>query len=243
MNVHYVFDIDGTLTPSRGQIHAKFLEFMKSFILDRRFVYFITGSDKPKTIQQIGPTLFNLATRVYNCSGNQVWEGDKLVWQNDIVYTKALEKELNNQLEQSLFPLRTGLHIEERVGLINFSVVGRNAKLAERKLYIEYDKKTNERLSIAKYLSQMFPEYNIQVAGQTGIDITMIGRDKSQFINGFDPSEDFIYFFGDSTESGGNDYPLVKVLYENKMGKSFKVTSYYDTWSYLNDHVNTLVLN
>ena len=36
--------------------------------------------------------------------------------------------------------MRSGKHIEERPGLVNFSVVGRNATFGERKLYIEYDK-------------------------------------------------------------------------------------------------------
>ena len=69
MNRKYIFDVDGTLTPSRGKIDPEFLEFFNEFIKENK-VYLATGSDAPKTIEQIGQDLFNSVERVYNCSGN-----------------------------------------------------------------------------------------------------------------------------------------------------------------------------
>ena len=63
-----------------------------------------------------------------------------------------------DKLEESNFPLRTGLHIEERVGMINFSVVGRNATVGERKLYVKYDKEHNERNVIADLFNKEFTD-------------------------------------------------------------------------------------
>ena len=50
---NYIFDIDGTLTPSRLPIDK---EFKKWFInwCENKNIYFVTGSDKDKTIEQIG---------------------------------------------------------------------------------------------------------------------------------------------------------------------------------------------
>lgn len=233
MDVHYVFDCDGTLTPSRDKIDPTFKKFMTSFILDRRFVYIVTGSDKPKTIEQIGKQMFDLCTRVYNCQGNEVWKGDTLLKQNNIKYTDQLDSALRQILEESPFPLRTGKHTEKRSGLINFSVVGRGATMSERRLYIDHDQRTHEREKIRDTLQKQFDLYDFQIAGETGIDIIVKGRDKGQIVNDFHPETDFIYFFGDKTSPGGNDYPLVKRLNETQMGVSFKVKNYKEVWEYL----------
>ena len=63
-------------------------------------------------------------------------------------YNSEAKKWLKKQLKDSDFPLRTGLHIEKTVA--NFSVVGRNATLGERQLYVKHDSKTGERNRIAK---------------------------------------------------------------------------------------------
>ena len=53
MNNHFIFDVDGTLTPSRGEINPAFKAFLMEFA-QRNKVYLVTGSDKPKTVEQIG---------------------------------------------------------------------------------------------------------------------------------------------------------------------------------------------
>ena len=63
----YIFDVDGTLTPSRGIIDAQFKTWFNSFCLSND-VYLVTGSDKAKTVEQIGEETYNLCKRVYRCS-------------------------------------------------------------------------------------------------------------------------------------------------------------------------------
>ena len=46
-------------------------------------VYLATGSDAPKTIDQIRNKLFCSVKRSYNCSGNSVWENGVNVYNND----------------------------------------------------------------------------------------------------------------------------------------------------------------
>ena len=43
----FVFDVDGTLTPSRGLIDMEFQKYFMDFCEDN-FVYLITGSDRQK---------------------------------------------------------------------------------------------------------------------------------------------------------------------------------------------------
>ena len=64
----FIFDVDGTLTLSRGKIDNDFAVFLSRFLFQKD-VYLVTGSDKEKTIEQIGEEIYSLAKRVYNCSG------------------------------------------------------------------------------------------------------------------------------------------------------------------------------
>ena len=74
MDIKYIFDVDGTLTPSRGRMDKEFSLWFGKFCIEND-VYLVTGSDRPKTIEQIGEYLYSKCKRVYQCSGNDVWEG------------------------------------------------------------------------------------------------------------------------------------------------------------------------
>ena len=227
----FIFDVDGTLTPSRGKIDDDFKKFFVEFCKNNN-VYLVTGSDKPKTVEQIGDELYSMAKRVYNCSGSEVWVGDKQIKTNDWKVPYHVRTWLLDKLEESNFPLRTGLHIEERVGMINFSVVGRNATVGERKLYVKYDKEHNERNVIADLFNKEFTELVARPGGETGIDISPIGKDKSQIINDFDIN-DTLHFFGDRMDPQGNDYPLKKVIIDNDLGFAIQVNGWKNTWEML----------
>lgn len=229
MKDKFIFDVDGTLTPSRQAIDKKFAIWFKEFCKNKD-VYLVTGSDRPKTIEQIGDTIYNLAQTVYNCSGNDVWKGTVNIRSNDWKLPEEPHNWLSLKLSKSKFPLRTGLHFEHRPGMVNFSIVGRNATLGERKLYVKYDEETNERNKIAEVFNSLFPDIEARPGGETGIDIAPKGADKSQIINDFN-SDDFIYFFGDRMDTGGNDYPLARQI---KNGRVFHVTGWQDTWEKLN---------
>ena len=98
--MNYIFDIDGTLTPSRGKIDKEFEKFFLKWMKGKN-VYFITGSDKDKTIEQIGKRIWKKATRCYQSCGNAVYQKDKLIHQLDFPLTKELDKLLNKFLEES----------------------------------------------------------------------------------------------------------------------------------------------
>ena len=80
--LNYLFDVDGTLTPSRGVIDDDFKKWLINFALKHNVVL-VTGSDRSKTIEQLGTTLYNRCRRVYNCSGNDVYEKDSQIKFND----------------------------------------------------------------------------------------------------------------------------------------------------------------
>ena len=74
MNLNkYIFDVDGTLTPSRKQIDHSFWSFFLKFCCSND-VYLVTGSDREKTVEQLGLDICYRSKRVYNCSGCDVYE-------------------------------------------------------------------------------------------------------------------------------------------------------------------------
>jgi phosphomannomutase len=222
----FIFDVDGTLTPSRGLIDPNFKIFFNDFCRNN-LVYLVTGSDKPKTIQQIGEDTYNLCRTVYNCNGNDVWQGNKNVRTNSWTLPELAHQVLSQVLEESLFPIRTGLHFEHRTGMVNFSIVGRNANIDERAKYVLWDKERHERVCIADQFNLMFSKLEAKVGGETGIDIAPKGADKSQIIRDFD-KKDVIYFFGDKMDEGGNDYPLAQVVTH-----AIPVLDWGQTWDFL----------
>jgi phosphomannomutase len=227
----FLFDVDGTLTPSRGTIKPEFEDWFHDFCLHNR-VYLVTGSDYPKTLEQLGADICSSVQRVYNCSGNEIWSNGHKIGQNDWNLNEAAESWLLNALSESKFPLRTGNHIEKRTGTVNFSVVGRNATLGERLLYRDWDQKTNERMTIAQHFNEQFPELQAQVGGETGIDIFKKGCDKGQVLKDFNKN-DKLYFFGDRTEPGGNDYPIAHAIENTTGGSVFKVDGWQQTFETL----------
>lgn len=227
----FIFDVDGTLTPSRGKIESKFEEFFLLFC-QQNFVYLVTGSDYPKTLEQLGENICHSVKNIYNCSGNEVRNNGVLVKSSDWVIPTIAKDWLLKRLSQSSFPLRTGNHIEERTGTVNFSIVGRNATLKERMLYIQYDRQTNEREQIASEFNQVFNELDAKVGGETGIDIFLKGHDKRQIINDFNKTDKLI-FFGDRMDNRGNDYPLKCEIELYNRGVCYAVKDWRDTFERL----------
>ena len=226
----YVFDIDGTLTPSRGKIDQNFLQFML-FFAGTHNVYLVTGSDRNKTLEQIGWDLYNSCKRVYNCSGSDVYEADRNVYRDNWELPEEVEKFLQDELDYSQFPLRNGNHIERRPGTVNFSILGRDSDpMLGRKEYIEWNEKTNEREDIADRLRNQFPELYVALGGQTGLDIAPQGKGKEQIIRDF---EGGIKFYGDRMDKGGNDYTLAMAIREKGLGETFHVYDWKHTWELL----------
>lgn len=205
--MNFVFDVDGTLTPSRGKIDPYFEQFFEDFC-KRNVVYLVTGSDYAKTVDQLGLAICHDVAGVFNCSGNLFIEKGIMQYANDFYASHALSEALNEELRKSGFSVRTGNHVEQRIGAINFSIVGRNANAEQRQQYVVWDNATNERATIRKRLSNMFPNMEFVTGGETGIDILQKGNNKAQVRNHI---EGKIIFFGDKCEPGGNDYPLAKI--------------------------------
>ena len=207
--MNYLFDIDGTLTPSRLPIDKDFEQYFFEWMQDKN-VYFVTGSDKDKTIEQIGERIWKAATRCYQSCGNAVYENGKLIRQLDFKLDRELRRMLYTFLATTDWPYKFDNHIEERIGLINFSTIGRTCPQNQRDDYHKWDESNEERKMFCKIIEETFPELEATVGGQISIDIYPKGKNKAQVLDEIDGD---ITFFGDKCLPGGNDYPIVERLF------------------------------
>ena len=230
--IKYIFDVDGTLTPSRGKIDLEFKRWFSKFAEENE-VYLVTGSDRAKTIEQVGELVYNRAKKVYQCSGNDVWIKDVRIRTINFDISEELEDALMHEVTSSKFYEKTGYHIERRDGLVNFSICGRNAGMQTRAMYKQWDEHKRERFLIAEKLNEAWEDYEFKVAGETGIDITLKGSNKSQILTDFS-DYDIIWFFGDKTSFGGNDYEIASAV-TNRGGRNkvFTVNNWQHTWNIL----------
>lgn len=230
----YVFDVDGTLTPARCSMDSEFESWFFEFCQNNN-VYLVSGSDRPKTLEQISQRIYDACLGVYQCNGNEHWYQNRRVKTNGWKPSYELVHYLRKKLHHSKYPFKTDNHIETRTGMINFSTVGRAANQNQREAYHEWDSKYKEREHIADEINRKFKDLNATVGGQISIDIYPKGADKAQILDDLKQVYDHIYFYGDKTEYGGNDYSIALVINLGNMGQAFQVRDWQHTWDLLKD--------
>ena len=226
----YIFDVDGTLTPSRGVIDNDFKNWFIEFSKRNR-VCLVTGSDYAKTLEQVGKEVLDHVEFSFNCSGNAIYVQHDLVYENDWKCPDDLWQFLENELYQSPYVYKFGKHFEERIGMLNFSIVGRNAQGADRTDYYNWDKEHSERIRLAETINKRWPDVQAVVGGETGVDIFERGTDKSQILNYLKSGE--LVFFGDRMDPNGNDYSLAKAIIDKDRGRCYNINSWTDTFTIL----------
>ena len=177
----YIFDVDGTLTPSRRKMTKDFEKFFSQWAKENTF-YLVSGSDLEKMKEQVPEHTLELASGLFCCGGNQFYVNDKLVYENKFKVPQTLLTYLGLQVRLSDSPVMSTNHREDRGSMLNFSVVGRNCTQKEREQYFEWDKKVGERKKIAQEIMEGWPELDAVIGGQISIDIVPKGFDKSQIL-------------------------------------------------------------
>ena len=242
----FIFDVDGTLTPSRLPMTEKFQDFFKEWAKKNKF-YLVTGSDIEKLQEQM--CMYDIeAEGIFTCCGNEFWRPDphitnisaEMIYDNKFELPEHLEMFLKIILSKSPYPHRYGNHIEDRGSMINFSVVGRDCTQEQREKFFKWDNEHKERLKIANIIKSKAKGIEAVLGGQISIDIYPEGNDKSQILEHIEKREkdvDEFIFFGDRTEEGGNDYPLAKLMEETEN------CSYYQTegWKQTKEILENLI--
>tara|TARA_R100001480_G_scaffold30592_1_gene41599 strand:+ start:532 stop:1290 length:759 start_codon:yes stop_codon:yes gene_type:complete len=238
----YLFDVDGTLTPAKSKINDKFKKFLIGWMKNKE-VYIVSGGSFVRLIDQLGTDVIGATQGVFSCMGNifyqrreqinssgmDEWE---IVYENKFIPPKNLYRSLNSYVAKSNYHTKTGNHHELRVGMINFSIVGRNATSEQRKEYERYDLEQGERSRIVGKLQKKYPELDFVIGGAVSMDIFNKGNDKSQVIPRYFSEaleHNQIHFVGDRIPAPGNDHSLAAALCEHPNGAAYEVETWEDT--------------
>ena len=223
--MNFLFDVDGTLTTPRESITPEFKKFFGRWVGVQQGnghkVFFVTGSDRDKTVEQVGLPLWRFVDGSYQCSGNPLYSGGKLIKQSKWMMSADLHYDIIELLEKSKWYGKADKNIEERVGMVNISTVGRSATNILRKKYFEWDNVNLERVKIKEELSSRYGDLEFSIGGEISIDIYPKGKNKSQILEDMNGKT---MFFGDRCEEGGNDYEIATMSDSYHNVKDWKET-------------------
>ena len=229
-----LFDVDGTLTLPRLKITQDMLNTLQSlYNLENIDLGFVGGSDLNKQIEQLEEENLKLFTWRFTENGLVSYYNDDLINKTSLVQSLGennYQRLINvclQVLSNTIVPVKRGNFIELRNGMINISPIGRSCSQKERDEFDEWDKTNKIREQIIYKIKNELPELNLQfsIGGQISIDIFPQGWDKTYCLQFVEDKYEDIYFFGDKTLLGGNDYEL----YNHSRVKGVSVKSYKDT--------------
>ncbi len=214
----YIFDVDGTLTTPRDKMDPNFANEFLAWSENKQ-CFIATGSDYSKTKSQVPWDILDVFKNIFCCMGNEVrGKHGKILQKSKFTIPETLDLDLSKILKDSSYSLRTGNHIEFRTGMINFSVVGRNATTEQRNHYNQWDQVRLERERIANFINKNYPTLNATVGGSISIDIIEEGQDKGQIIHQLENAgATKIVFVGDKCFPGGNDYGIIRELKKSSL--------------------------
>ena len=234
----YLFDVDGTLTPPKQKAVEIFRRQFFEWVKDKE-VYLVSGGSFVRLTEQLSPEVMDSIEGVFACMGNTYYRRKKdesRAWFHEYEHkfepSKELLSDLDSAVAKSKYPTKTGRHHENRTGMINFSIVGRNATQEQRDKYAAYDAEHKERQVIVEKLRKKHPKYDFVIGGAVSIDIFNEGHDKSQVIREHFkdlPADVIIHFVGDRVEYPGNDYAIAEAVRKRAYGNVHPVDSWQDT--------------
>ncbi|NDK08108.1 HAD-IIB family hydrolase [Candidatus Gracilibacteria bacterium] len=239
-----VFDMDGTITPSRGEMKPDMVILFKE-LLKKYKVGIISGGDfvrfQIQILQFLGDDI-ELLKNLYICptQGGKMYVYKNGNWEKlysldfSIEERKHIISVLENAIEKLGFkPEKTfGELIEDRETLICYALLGQEA---DQSLKSAYDPDLLKRKKIREYIKDDLKGFEISISGSSSIDIIREGFDKAFGIQKMMEvtllNKNQVLFVGDRIIAGGNDFPPLE-----KLGiTSKKVFSLEDTMEFIKE--------
>lgn len=213
-----VFDLDGTLAPSKSALAPETAALLRDLLGIIKVAVISGGAwaqfekqllndlsqDSPLANLSLLPTC---GTKFFQYKGK---------WTE--LYSEDLTPEQRKKIIDSLnkAAVEAGYHaervwgsvIEDRGSQVTFSALGQHAPLAEKE---KWDADFAKRKKITAILEKLIPEFSIRMGGATSIDVTKPGIDKAYGIGKLRDTlrlslKEMVYI-GDALFPGGNDYP------------------------------------
>ncbi len=218
-----VFDLDGTLAPSKSGLDPDMADLMRRLLRQKKVAVVSGGNFKQfekqfiSSLNALPAELINLLLLPTTGASLYVWnEHEKWIEK----YSEKLmpeEKEkiigaLTHVMESPLYETPKnifGTIVEDRGTQITFSGVGQEAPISVKETW---DPDHKKRDALIEALKKEIPEYDIHMGGMTSIDITHIGINKEYAMHKLKEFTDLPFermlFVGDALYAGGNDAPV-----------------------------------
>ena len=207
MKAAYLFDIDGTLTPPSQKMQGDFVYSFLDWSKGKNF-FLVGGSSYESIIKQVPCSIISRSSGIFSSMANELRIKGEVIYKNEWKPPTSLLSKLLEWHSKSPYLHKRKKYIESRIGMLNFSVAGRESSHEERQKYFKWDRLNSERKTIAADISKNFPHLDVRLGGMISLDIQPKGFNKSQAVTYVRNSNkyDIIYFFGDKGFEGGNDY-------------------------------------
>jgi len=217
-----VFDLDGTLAPSKSLLDGEMALLLHDLLAVVQ-VAIISGGAWLQFERQVlshlpKDTLLAKLSILPTC-GTQFFQY-KGEWKK--LYAEDFTPDEKQKIVTSLttavatagFKVEKtwGETIEDRGSQITYSALGQQAPLDDK---VKWDADFAKRKKIKTVLDSLIPEFSVRIGGATSIDVTKHGIDKAYGIKklrdilGISLQE--MIYVGDALFVGGNDYPAEQV--------------------------------
>lgn len=239
------FDVDQTLNIAKTPIPPEIAELLTK-CLDHFEICPISGQKFDQFIFQIVDQLKDATPEqlthlhLFVAQGTQYYryDAEKKDWAQVYNYpltdeqvakiTEAIEtaaKELGYWEEDKL--AEGDEIIENRLSQVTFSALGQKAGTEAK---YAWDPDCKKREAIVKRCKELAPEFDYEIGGTTSINAITPGMNKvfgmTHLMEELKVDKKDILYFGDMTQPGGNDYPVVQMGIETITVRSHEDTAY-----------------
>ncbi len=239
------FDIDQTLNIAKTPITAEIAELLVK-CLDHFEICPISGQKFDQFLIQIvdqlkNPTPEQLShLHLFVAQGTQYYRynQEKNDWEQVYNYplTEEQVKKITATIEQAAKELgyweedklKPGDEIiENRLSQVTFSALGQKAGTEEK---YAWDPDHKKRQKIVARCKELSPEFEYEIGGTTSINAITPGMNKvfgmTHLLEELNVKKSDILYFGDMTEPGGNDYPVVEMGIDTITVRNHEDTAY-----------------
>ena len=117
--------------------------------------------------------------------------------------------------------------IENRLSQVTFSALGQKAGTEEK---YAWDPDCKKREKIVARCKELAPEFDYEIGGTTSINAITPGMNKvfgmTHLLEELKVTKEDILYFGDMTQPGGNDYPVVEMGIDTITVRNHEDTGY-----------------
>lgn len=241
------FDIDQTLniakTPIPPEVAQELVKCLNYFeicpISGQKFEQFLIQIvDK---LQEAGVTDEQLThLHLFAAQGTQYYDYNAATHEWDQVYNYPLEEEdvvkITTELERAARELGYWEEdklapgdeiIENRLSQVTFSALGQKAGTEVK---YAWDPDMKKREAIVALCKKELPDFLYEVGGTTSINVAAPGMNKefgmTHLLEELKVEKSDVLYFGDMTQEGGNDYPIVQMGIDTITVRSHEDTLY-----------------